>query len=180
MNLAGLTTCTPCPSGTYSDQAGEVESSDAMENRIAAFCAPLASCKRPQAAPQLPPSLPLLPLRFPSHTFGPSWPQAPPIAPGRPALAEPTATPVCSAQNRARLRGILVVCEAEAERNMHRHEARDGQAILRRRDGWPMGQSKLTRGRSDDFNGSGLHAVLGRDLLRCRRCVSTNIGDCCS
>ncbi len=38
IEIAGITTCTPCPSGTYSEQAGEGRSSGALENRITAFC----------------------------------------------------------------------------------------------------------------------------------------------
>ena len=88
--------------------------------------------------------------------------QAPPIAPGRSALPDPTATLVCEAESRARLSGVF---EADADAGMHRRETR---VTGRRRGGWPRGERDgCNRGRSNELDGRGLHAVPGWDLLRC-------------
>jgi len=58
--------------------------------------------------------------------------QAPLSARGCPALPDPTATPVCEAESRARLSGVF---EADADAGMHRCEACDWQAKRRLAEG---------------------------------------------
>ncbi len=58
--------------------------------------------------------------------------QAPPIAPGRSALPDPTATQVCEAESRARLRCVF---EADADAGMHRREACNWHAKRRVAEG---------------------------------------------
>ena len=62
----------------------------------------------------------------------------------------------------ARLSGVF---EADADAGMHRRETR---VTGRRRGCWPRGERDgCNRGRSNELDGRGLHAVPGWDLLRC-------------